>query len=133
LLRDQSFESQNTASLLAFLFLSGLICGITKLVTVPGWACPFCGADCSPIAGETCVHYFLTDGEFGWRFSPAAQPLFDSAQRRHPTLFRDLLYHDAICRLHLVLRRAVYEQSLEVYVFTDNPEATIAAFASAVR
>lgn len=102
-------------------------------MTVPGWVCPFCGTDCSPIEGPPCAHFFLADGEFGWRFTQEAQALYDAAFPKHPTLFRDLLYHDVVCREHLVLRRAVYNTSLEIYAFTDNPPATIAAFRSALR
>lgn len=79
------------------------------------------------------MHFLLADGEFGWRFTDEAQALYDAANRKHPTLFRDLLYHDSFCREHLILRRAVYDTSLEIYAFTDNPPATLAAFRSAIR
>ena len=100
---------------------------------VPGWVCPYCGRDCSPIEGPPCTHFFLADGEFGWRFTPAAEHLHDAAFFKHPSLFRDLLYHDNVCRQHLILRRALYEKSLEVYAFTDRREAAIAAFQTAIR
>lgn len=97
-----------------------------------GWICPFCGTDCSPIAGEPCVHFFLTDGENGWRFSPRARTLFDAATAIRSPLFRDLLYHDAASRAHLRLRRAIYDDSLEIFVFSSDPSATTAAFEQAI-
>jgi hypothetical protein len=104
-----------------------------RVVLVPGWVCPYCGTDCSPIEGPPCAHFFLADGEFGWRFTPMAERLHNAAFFKHPTLFRDLLYHDNICRQHFILRRALYEKSLEVYAFTDRPEAAVAAFQTAIR
>jgi hypothetical protein len=99
----------------------------------PGWVCPFCGADCSPIAPTpACAHFFLADGENGWRFTDRAAPLADAASVRDPTLFRELLYHDRECRRHLRLRRAVYDGSLEMYVFSGAPDDTVAAFRGAI-
>jgi hypothetical protein len=63
----------------------------------------------------------------------ASRSLFDAAAARSPTLFRELLYHDADCRAHLRLRRANYEDSLEIYVYSDDPAATRAAFMAAVE
>jgi len=101
---------------------------------LPGYVCPFCGTDCSPIASTPpCVHYFLTDGENGWRFTERARGLFERAEAKQPTLFRDLLYHDPECRAHLRLRRANYEDSLEMYVYSDDPTATEAAFLAAIE
>lgn len=99
----------------------------------PGYVCPFCETDCSPIAGSPCAHYFLTDGENGWRFTDESRRLSDLADAKQPTLFRDLLYHDPECRRFLRLRRANYEDSLEMYVFSENPAATVRAFESAIR
>jgi hypothetical protein len=100
----------------------------------PGYVCPFCGTDCSPITGAApCAHFFLADGENGWRFTEASRALFDAAAARAPTLFRDLLYHDPNCRAHLRLRRANYDDSLEVYVYSDDPAATVAAFTAAIE
>lgn len=100
---------------------------------LPGYVCPFCRTDCSPIAaGPPCVHYFLTDGENGWRFTERSRALYDAANARQPTLFRDLLYHDPACRMHLRLRRANYDDSLEMYVFSDAPDATEQAFRDAI-
>lgn len=101
-------------------------------MTVPGWVCPFCGTDCSPIEGPPCAHFFLADGEFGWRFTDDSRALYDAAYQRHPTLFRDLLYHDSACREKLVLRRAVYNTSLEIYVFSEDLPTTIGAFQLAI-
>lgn len=102
--------------------------------TTPGYICPFCGADCSPIAdAPPCAHYFLTDGENGWRFTAASRALHEAANAKLPTLFRDLLYHDAECRRFLRLRRANYDDSLEMYVFSENPESTVRAFEAAIR
>jgi hypothetical protein len=100
----------------------------------PGFVCPFCGTDCSPITGDPpCEHLFLVDGENGWRFSPAAAALFAAAgAAKQPTLFRDLLYHDPACREYLRLRRAVYDDSLELYAFSADPPATEAAFRDAI-
>lgn len=100
----------------------------------PGYICPFCGTDCSPIASTPpCMHYFLTDGENGWRFTEAARTLNEAANAKNPTLFRDLLYHDPACRAHLRLRRATYDDSLELYVYSDAPADTVAAFQSAIQ
>jgi hypothetical protein len=82
----------------------------------PGYVCPFCGTDCSPIAGEPCEHLFVIDGENGWRFTPTARRLFDAAADKGPALFRDLLYQD----------------SLEIFVFSEAPTATVAAFDAAI-
>jgi hypothetical protein len=98
----------------------------------PGYVCPFCGTDCSPIAGEPCEHLFVIDGENGWRFTPTARRLFDAAADKGPALFRDLLYHDPACRERLRLRRANYEDSLEIFVFSEAPTATVAAFDAAI-
>ncbi len=100
---------------------------------MPGYVCPFCGTDCSPIAGEPCAHFFLADGENGWRFTEASRPLFEAASLKTPVLFRDLLYHDPTCREDLRLRRADYEDSLEMYVFSGAPEKTLAAFRAAIE
>jgi sarcosine oxidase delta subunit len=105
---------------------------MNELFDVPGFVCPFCGADCSPISAEVCGHYFLTDGENGWRFTEAARSLYDAANAKEPTLFRDLLYHAEDCRRFLRLRRAVYDDSLEIYVFTSDAATTIAAFQQAI-
>ena len=85
-----------------------------------GYVCPFCGTDCSPIAGEKCAHLFLVDGENGWRFVAESKALFDAAIGNSPALFRDLLYHDPKCRAHLKLQRANYDDSLEIYVFSGD-------------
>ena len=99
-----------------------------------GYICPVCGTDCSPIApAPPCAHYFLTDGENGWRFTSASRALFEAAKTKHPTLFRDLLYHDPTCRENLRLRRANYEDSLEMYAFTGDPGQTISAFTTAIE
>lgn len=100
---------------------------------IPGYICPHCGTDCSPIADGPCIHYFLTDGENGWRFTSTSRSLHEAATARSPVLFRDLLYHDPDCRAHLILRRATYDDSLEVYVYTSDPEATEAAFRNAIE
>lgn len=105
---------------------------MTDLFEVPGYVCPFCGTDCSPISEGPCAHLFVVDGENGWRFTPVSRPLFEAAEAKAPTLFRDLLYHDATCREHLRLRRANYEDSLEMYAFSGNPEATEEAFRQAI-
>jgi|GEM_PF-2092600 hypothetical protein len=99
----------------------------------PGFICPFCGTDCSPIAtAPPCRHFFLIDGENGWRFTPRSAPLFEEAEATYPALFRDLLYHDGDCRARLRLRRANYDDALEMYVFSEDPEATEAAFRQAI-
>ena len=99
-----------------------------------GYICPVCSTDCSPIASTPpCIHYFLTDGENGWRFTAASRALFEAAKDKHPTLFRDLLYHDPVCRENLRLRRANYDDSLEMYAFTSNPDQTIRAFTAAIE
>jgi hypothetical protein len=72
------------------------------------------------------------DGENGWRFTGASRPLYEAAQTKSPVLFRDLLYHDANCREHLRLRRAVYDDSLEMYVFSEQPEQTVHAFEATI-
>ncbi len=100
----------------------------------PGFVCPFCHTDCSPIATSTpCVHFFVADGENGWRHTVASRRLADDAEARLPALFRELLYHDDACRAHLRLRRAVYHDSLEIYVFSDDSPATERAFAAAIE
>lgn len=105
----------------------------TGAAEIAGYVCPFCGTDCSPIAPTPlCAHYFLTDGENGWRFTATSRALFEAAKEKQPTLFRDLLYHDAICRQNLRLRRANYDDSLEMYAFTSNPEQTAGAFTAAI-
>ena len=106
---------------------------MSTIFDVPGYVCPYCGADCSPISDTVCDLYFLTDGENGWRFSAVALPLYEAANAKEPTLFRDLLYHDADSRAHLRLRRAVYDDSLEMYVFSGDPPATVAAFQKAIE
>ena len=98
----------------------------------PGYVCPFCGTDCSPIAGAPCAHLFVVDGENGWRFTDHSRLLYEAAQARSPVLFRDLLYHDPACRAHLRLRRANYDDSLEMFAFSDAPEKTQAAFQDAI-
>jgi hypothetical protein len=75
----------------------------------------------------------LTDGENGWRFTAASRALFEAAKDKHPTLFRDLLYHDPVCRENLRLRRANYEDSLEMYAFTGDPDQTVSAFTAAIE
>ena len=100
---------------------------------VPGWICPFCETDCSPIGHEPCDHYFATDGENGWRFSGEAKNISEAADAKSGVLFRDLLYHDPACREHLKLRRANYDDSLEMYVFTENMTATETAFRAAIN
>jgi hypothetical protein len=105
---------------------------MNDLFEVPGYVCPYCGADCSPISDAVCEHYFLTDGENGWRFSAEALPLHEAANAKDPTLFRDLLYHDPDCRAHLRLRRAVYDDSLEMYVFSGEMVETVTAFHHAI-
>ena len=99
-----------------------------KTAETLGYQCPFCGADCSPIAGTPCAHFFLTDGENGWRFTEATRALFDAASAKDPTVFRELLYHDDACRMHLRLLRSEYNDAIEVYVFSGDAAATIAAF-----
>ena len=99
----------------------------------PGYVCPFCQTDCSPIASSApCVHFFVADGENGWRHTDASRRLAASADAKDATLFRELLYHDEACRAHLRLRRAAYDDSLEIYVFSDDPDATARAFSNAV-
>ncbi|MBC8101325.1 MAG: hypothetical protein H7Z41_01890 [Cytophagales bacterium] len=99
-----------------------------------GYICPFCGTDCSPIAPTPpCAHYFLTDGENGWRFATGVRALFESAETKQPTLFRDLLYHDPTCRENVRLRRANYDASLEMYAFTADPAQTVRAFTAAIE
>lgn len=106
----------------------------TSAAESAGYICPFCGTDCSPIAPTTpCAHYFLTDGENGWRFTVSSRALFDAANAKQPTLFRDLLYHDPACRENLRLRRANYDDSLEMYAFTGEPEQTVSAFTAATQ
>lgn len=100
---------------------------------LPGYICPFCNADCSPISGEACMHLFAVDGENGWRFTEVSRPIFEAAAKKEATLFRDLLYHDPRCRLHLRLRRANYDDSLEMYVFSENPGQTAQAFSEAIE
>ena len=100
----------------------------------PGYICPFCGVECSPIApGPACAHLFLVDGENGWRFTARSRAVFDAASAKQPPLFRDLLYHDPACRAHLRLLRANYDDSLEVYVYSAQPEETEAAFRAAIE
>jgi len=100
---------------------------------LPGFVCPICQTDCSPIAATPpCAHFFVADGENGWRHSNASQRLAHAADARDPTLFRELLYHDPVCRAHLRLRRATYQDSLEMYVFSDDPAATTFAFEAAI-
>jgi hypothetical protein len=107
--------------------------GGEKQGATPGYVCPFCGTDCSPIAAAPpCVHFFATDGENGWRFTALSRALHDAAAAKDTALFRDLLYHDPASRAHLRLRRASYEDSLEMYVFSDDPAATAAAFKAAI-
>lgn len=99
----------------------------------PGYVCPFCQTDCSPVAtGAPCAHFFVADGENGWRHTIASRRLADSANAKDTALFRELLYHDDACRAHLRLRRAAYEDSLEIYVFSDDTEATERAFVAAI-
>jgi hypothetical protein len=101
----------------------------------PGYVCPFCGTDCAPIAaGAPCAHFFLADGENGWRHTEQSRRLADAAraQTNDPTLFRELLYHDSACRAHLRLRRANYQDSVEMYVYSDEPAATVRAFEQAI-
>ena len=99
----------------------------------PGYICPFCGTDCSPIAGAPCLHLFAVDGENGWRFTELSRPLFERASETAAPLFRDLLYHNAECREYLRLLRADYEDSLEMYAFTSQPAATNLAFLKAIQ
>ncbi len=106
---------------------------MTSVFEVPGYVCPNCGTDCSPIAGEPCIHLFVVDGENGWRFTPVSRSLFEAANAKSPVLFRDLLYHDFTCREHLRLRRADYENSLEMYAFSSEPDATAQAFTQAIE
>lgn len=99
----------------------------------PGWTCPFCGADASPIAPTPpCGHLFVVDGENGWRYTDDSRRLAEAAAAKDPTLFRELLYHDPQCREHLRLRRANYDDSLEMYVFSGDPAATVCAFETAI-
>lgn len=93
---------------------------------MPGTVCPFCGTDCAPVAGPNCAHWFLTDGENGWRFSAAGRRAY--AATGDDVGFRDRLYHDPLCREDLVLRRAVYDDALEIYVFSRDPERSVRAF-----
>lgn len=79
------------------------------------------------------MHLFAVDGENGWRFTDLSHPVYEAAGAKEPTLFRDLLYHDPACREHLRLRRANYEDSLEIYVWSDDPDATVAAFTAAIK
>lgn len=99
----------------------------------PGFVCPFCQTDCSPIAGSPCAHFFVVDGENGWRFANESRRVFEAANAKNSTLFRDLLYHDPACRAHLRLRRASYDDSLEMYVFSDSPDVTREAFEHAIN
>jgi hypothetical protein len=103
------------------------------LFEVPGYVCPHCGTDCSPIANGVCEHFFLTDGENGWRFTALSRSLYTKAEAVSPILFRDLLYHDAECRAHLVLRRVVYDDSLEMYVYSDSAAETERAFQQTIQ
>jgi hypothetical protein len=73
------------------------------------------------------------DGENGWRFTTASHRLFDAASAKHTALFRDLLYHDPECRRFLRLRRANYEDSLEIYAFSERPIETDKAFSDAME
>lgn len=75
----------------------------------------------------------MVDGENGWRFTPASRHLHDEAAAKRSPLFRDLLYHDPACRARLRLLRANYDDSLEIYVWSDEPAATEAAFEAAIR
>ncbi|HVK03246.1 MAG TPA: hypothetical protein VM490_07210 [Armatimonadaceae bacterium] len=100
--------------------------------STPGYVCPFCGADCSPISAAACAHLVLVDGENGWRFTGRSRALFEAANAKSPVLFRDLLYHDESCREHLRLRRANYDDSLEMYVYSQRPEETERAFRAAI-
>ena len=99
----------------------------------PGYVCPFCHTDCSPIAGTPCDHLFVVDGENGWRFTEHSRGLYEVAQARSPVLFRDLLYHDPACRAHLRLLRANYDDSLEMFAFSDSLPETKAAFQNAIK
>jgi len=99
----------------------------------PGYICPICGTDCSPIAATApCTHLFVVDGENGWRFTETSRRLFDIASTKSPMLFRDLLYHDPSCRADLRLLRANYDDSLEMYAYSARPEATATAFDTAI-
>jgi hypothetical protein len=101
----------------------------------PGYMCPFCGKDCAPIAaGPVCAHFFLADGENGWRHTEQSRRLFGMAlgETGDPTLFRELLYHDPACRAHLRLRRADYQDSVEMYVYSEDPAGTVRAFEQAI-
>ena len=100
--------------------------------TTSGYICPSCGTDCSPIAAGPCDHLFLIDGENGWRFTERSRPLFEEANAKSPVLFRDLLYHDPACREHLRIRRANYDDSLEMYVYSAQPDETERAFRAAI-
>lgn len=106
---------------------------MTSVFEVPGYVCPNCGTDCSPIAGEPCVHLFVVDGENGWRFTELSRSLSDAANAKSPVLFRDLLYHDPQCREFLRLRRADYADSLEMFAFSSDPKATVKAFTDAIK
>ncbi len=97
----------------------------------PGYKCPFCGTDCSPIS-TPCEHLFVVDGENGWRFTEASRVLSEQASQIAPMLFRDLLYHDPSCREYLRLRRANYDDSLEMYAFSECPTETVKAFTKAI-
>ena len=101
---------------------------------LPGYICPFCETDCSPIATvPACPHFFAVDGENGWRFPLPTRELFDDASAKSPLLFRDLLYHDPNCRAALRLRRANYDDSLEMYVYSVQRSETNRAFSDAIK
>ena len=105
----------------------------TSTPPAPGFVCPFCGTDASPIApNPACPHLFIVDGENGWRLTDKSRPLLAAADAKRPALFRDLLYHDPACRAHLRLLRADYDDSLEMFVWSDAPDETVRAFAKAI-
>ena len=105
----------------------------TLTPNAPGFVCPFCGTDASPIAPTPpCEHLFVVDGENGWRLTERSRPLLADADAKRPALFRDLLYHDPTCRAHLRLLRADYDDALEMFVWSDAPEQTARAFARAI-
>ncbi len=99
----------------------------------PGYVCPFCQTDCSPIAPTPpCVHLFIVDGENGWRMTERSRLLLAQADAKRPALFRDLLYHDPACRAYLRLLRADYDDALEMFVWSERPDETVEAFKSAI-
>lgn len=103
-----------------------------SLPLVPGYVCPVCGADNSPL-GPGCVHLFFVDGENAPRHSSRSLPLADAADATgDPTLFRDLLYHGPP-RALLVRRVADYDGAVEVYFFAEKPDEVIAAFEAAIK